>query len=165
MENIINNIINSYKQVNDQIIIIENKFDDEIIEPMITLKNSLIIENCENITILIKQKINHLLVRNCHNIKLLISGCITGFDLLYSNNNIICNINDISHIIDYYKSSNNIYHLYRSINDAIIFRVEYSHSNNIKLYNNNILIADYTHSLNLFNPNYRLYITRSINSF
>lgn len=155
-----NIIITNYLSSHEKIIEITNKRTIETIY-LSNLKqsNSIIINECSNITVVIPLKINHILITKCDNIKLFYMGCISSLDLINSNNNLIRNFKEAVYFYDIYVSSNNNLYQYKIIDSEelynnIIYRSLYSSNNNINLYDSRGIFEHRNRILNMFDPNF-----------
>jgi hypothetical protein len=96
---IIKNINNSYNIIKNNQIILENKSNDDF-NLLLDYNKTLIIENCENITITIP-KITQILIINCKNIVINYNKPVIGFFISKSKNiklnEIITNNTDITY--------------------------------------------------------------------
>lgn len=97
--NIINNINTVYNKIKTNQIILENKSNEDF-NLLLDYNNTLIIENCENITITIP-KITQIFIINCKNIIINYNKPIIGFFISNSKiiklNEIITNNTDITY--------------------------------------------------------------------
>ena len=104
--NIIKNIKTSYNIIKNNQIIIENKNND-VFNLLLDTNKTLIIENCENITITIP-KITQILIINCKNIIINYNKPVIGFFISKSKiiklNENITNKTDIT--FEFYNSYN-----------------------------------------------------------
>lgn len=100
-EKIASNIYMSWKKCKDNHIYLDKvtdkyiKYDKNLIlEPNRILysfgetkKKTLYIDSCNNLTIIIKEKLNHIVIINSSNINIIIyQGLISGIDILHSSN-------------------------------------------------------------------------------
>ncbi len=116
---IIKNINNSYNIIKNNQIILENKRNDNF-DLILDCNKTLIIENCENITITIP-KITQILIINCNNIVINYNKPVIGFFISKSKiiklNENITNNTDITYEfsnsynidVNQYYNNNNIF--------------------------------------------------------
>lgn len=77
-------INNKYIKYDKNLILEPNKLFYSFIE---TKKKTLYIDSCNNLTINIKEKLNHIVIVNSSNINIVIfNGLISGIDILHSDN-------------------------------------------------------------------------------
>ena len=77
-------ISNQYIKYDKNLILEPNKLLYSFNE---TKKKTLYVDSCDNLTINIKEKINHIVIINSSNINIIISkGLISGIDILHSSN-------------------------------------------------------------------------------
>jgi len=104
--NIFTNINNVYNKIKTNQIILENKSNEDY-NLLLDYNKTLIIENCENITITIS-KITQIFIINCKNIVINYNKPIIGFFISNSKiiklNEIIANNTDITY--EFYNSYN-----------------------------------------------------------
>ena len=96
MDTIFNNIFNSWQKCynkhifidneNDKIIIIDNNNKND------NIHKTYYIEQSSNITCILNSKLNHLIINKCENISIIINSIlISGMDVFHSNNILINN--------------------------------------------------------------------------
>jgi hypothetical protein len=124
------------------LIIIENLTGFNKMIENISIINSLFINNCSNGCIEITHKINHLTIRDSKNLKIKLCSCLSGIDILFSNNNVVSYVGDAEYMLDIFKSN---YNIINSSNEQTYVRSLFSHSN---IFNENKIYV------NLFEPNF-----------